>query len=161
MTTWKTRIVCAVLVIAPAARAEEPAQTPEAVYLTPKEMKWGEAPPTLPKGAKLVVLHGDPMKAGTFTIRIKAPSGYKVPPHWHSNDEDLTVISGTLVLHMGDTMTADSHKLTAGAYHFLPAKMHHGAVTKGETIVQIHGEGPFDINYLNPADNPASKSARK
>ena len=161
MTTWKTRLLCAVLVVAPVAWADDPAQKPEAVYLTPKEMKWGDAPTTLPKGAKVVVLHGDPTKAGSFAMRLKAPGGYKIPPHWHANDEELTVIAGTLVLHMSDTMTADAHKLAAGAYHFLPAKMHHAAELKGETIVQIHGEGPFDINYLNPADNPSPKSARK
>jgi hypothetical protein len=163
MRTWNTSIVAAVLVCAPAARADDAAQPPksEAVHLNPKDMKWGDPPPDLPNGAKVTVLHGDPSKSGPFTIRLKAPSGYKVPPHWHTSDENLTVISGTLVLHMGDSMKADAHALSTGAYHFLPGKMHHGAETRGETIVQINGEGPFDIHYLNPADNPNPKSARK
>jgi len=50
--------------------------------------------------------------------------------------------------------------LQTGAYHFLPGKMHHAAETKGETILQLHGTGPFDIHYLDPADNP-NKSASK
>ncbi|HEY5922719.1 MAG TPA: cupin domain-containing protein [Kofleriaceae bacterium] len=154
------KIVCAVVAFAPVAQADDPAAKSGAVYLAPKDMKWGEAPPVLPKGAKLTVLHGDPMKAGSFTIRLKASGGYKIPPHFHTQDEQLTVISGTLVLRMGETMT-DAHKLGAGAYHFLPGKMNHAAEFKGETIVQIHGEGPFDIQYLNPADSPTPKAARK
>jgi len=35
--------------------------------------------------------------------------------------------------------------------------MHHFAWFKGETIIQIHGEGPFQINYVNPADDPRKK----
>jgi quercetin dioxygenase-like cupin family protein len=86
------------------------------------------------------------------------PTGYKIPPHWHTNDEQLTVLSGVLALHMGDTMDAPAHELAPGSYHFLPGKMHHAAEAKAETIVQINGMGPFDIHYLNPADNP-NKSA--
>ncbi len=85
--------------------------------------------------------------------------GYKIPPHWHSMDENLTVLSGTLVLHMGDTMDAPAHNLDAGAYHFLPGKMHHAAEAKGETVLELHGTGPFDIHYLNPADDPSKAAA--
>jgi hypothetical protein len=134
----------------------------KAISINPKEVKWGEAPADLPKGGKLAVLFGDPTKAGPFTVRLKVPDGYKIKPHWHSNDEQLTVISGTMVLHMGDTMTADPHRLSAGSFHFLPGKMHHAAEAKGATIVQISSEGPFDIHYLNDADKPSSgKTAKK
>jgi hypothetical protein len=62
---------------------------------------------------------------------------------------------------MGDTMTAPAHELGPGAYHFLPGKMHHAAETKSEVILQLDGMGPFDIHYLNPADNPKNKTAAK
>ncbi len=65
------------------------------------EMKWGDAPPALPKGAKAAVLQGDPTKAGQFVLRLHAPSGYKVPPHMHSIIENVTVIKGTLMLVWG------------------------------------------------------------
>ena len=133
--------------------------TGDAVTLSPAELKWGDAPPDLPKGAKLSVLHGDPSKPAAFTVRLKMPAGYKIPPHWHSNDEQLTIISGAFVLHMGDTMDAPAHSLAAGGFHFLPGKMHHAAETKVETVVQIDGMGPFDIHYLNPADNPNKAAA--
>ncbi|HEX5061704.1 MAG TPA: cupin domain-containing protein [Kofleriaceae bacterium] len=170
-----TRAAVVALLIAPTARADDPKKKPAknepqaqekmekggAVFITPDALKWGEPPPDVPKGAKLAVLYGDPSKPGMFTMRIKAPDGYKIPAHWHSNDEHLTIISGTLQMYMGDTMTGEPHKLTAGSYHFLPAKMHHGAQTKGETIVQVSGPGPFDIHYINPADNPNPKSAKR
>lgn len=127
---------------------------PAAVSMSTDEIKWGEVPPALPKGAQIAVLHGDPFRKGPFTLRFKMPDGYKIPPHWHTQDEQLTILSGTLVLHMGDTMDAPAHDLGSGAYHFLPGKMHHAAEARGETILQLHGNGPFDIHYLNPADNP-------
>ncbi|MDB4963596.1 MAG: Cupin region [Myxococcales bacterium] len=166
MTTWTMRVACTLLALAPAAYAgdeakSKPAGKKQAVMINPSDIKWGEASPELPKGAQLAVLFGDPTKPARFTIRLKAPAGYVIPPHWHSKDEELTVVAGTLVLHMGDTMKAEPHELGAGAYHFLPAKMHHGAESKGDTVVQISGMGPFDIHYLNASDRPNAKSARK
>jgi hypothetical protein len=99
------------------------------------------------------------MKSGPFTMRLKMPEGYIIPPHWHTQDEQLTILSGTLIMHMGETMDAPAHQLGVGGFHFLPAKMHHAAQAKGETVVQIHGNGPFDIHYLNPADDP-TKAAK-
>jgi quercetin dioxygenase-like cupin family protein len=142
---------------ADAPAAKKATAKAEPVFISAAEVKWGDAPPSLPKSAQLAVLHGDPGKKVLFTIRLKMPAGYKIPPHWHSMDENLTVLSGTLVLHMGDTMDAPAHNLDAGAYHFLPGKMHHAAETKGETVLQLHGIGPFDIHYLNPADDPMPK----
>jgi quercetin dioxygenase-like cupin family protein len=129
----------------------------DALFVSPGDIKWGTAPPDLPKGAELGVLFGDPSKPAPFVVRIKAPDGYKIAPHWHSKDEQLTVISGTLQLYMGDTMSGEPHDLSAGSFHFLPAKAHHAAQAKGDTIVQINGVGPFDIHYLNPEDNPNPK----
>ena len=140
--------------------SKKPGTKPEAVSVNAADIKWGDAPPSLPKGAQLAVMSGDPGKKAPFTVRLKMPAGYKIPPHWHTQDENLTILSGTFVLHMGDTMDAPAHELTAGAYHFLPGKMHHAAETKAETILQLHGTGPFDIHYLNPADDP-SKAAQK
>lgn len=158
-------VSCALLALVASASADtatkkKPTAKQEAVFITPGDMKWGEAPPDIPKGAQMTVLMGDPTKAGPFTIRMKAPDGYKIPPHYHSQDETLTIIGGTLNLMMGDHMT-NPHTLDVGAFHFLPGKMHHGAETKGETIVQISGTGPFDIHYINPADNPNPKSAKR
>jgi quercetin dioxygenase-like cupin family protein len=124
------------------------------------EVKFGPAPPVLPAGAQLAVLFGDPGKKAPFAIRLKMPAGYVIPAHWHSNDEQLTVLSGTFLLSMGDKMDeASTHKLGPGAFHFLPGKMHHSARAADETVLQLQGTGPFDIHYINPADDPTKKKA--
>jgi mannose-6-phosphate isomerase-like protein (cupin superfamily) len=157
-----TLLVAALLYAVPAlaADAEKKADhgKAEATSVNAAEIKWGAAPPDLPKGAEMAVLHGDPSKPKPFTLRLKMPAGYKIPPHWHTKDEQLTILSGTFILHMGDTMDAPATTLTAGGFHFLPGKMHHAAETKGETTLQLDGVGPFDIHYLNPADNPNPKT---
>jgi quercetin dioxygenase-like cupin family protein len=154
--------VCATLVCAVGlARAKDKAPAkPEAVTIIAADVKFGPAPPNLPAGGQIAVLHGDPGKKGVYAIRFKMPDGYKIPPHWHSLDEELTVVSGTFNLAMGDKAGENVHALDAGSYHYLPGKMHHSAEAKGETVVEIHGNGPFDIHYLNPADDP-SKAASK
>jgi quercetin dioxygenase-like cupin family protein len=133
----------------------------DGVFINTGEIKWGDAPPTLPKGAKLAVLFGDPGKPGPFVVRLKAPAGYKIPPHWHTQTENLTIISGALYLGMGDkAQAAQAHALKPGGYHYLPAKAHHYAFTKAATVIQIHGDGPFDINYIDPNDDPQKGAAK-
>jgi len=124
-------------------------------FINPKDIKWGDAPPSMPKGAKIAVLQGDPGKPGPFVIRLMVPAGYKVAPHWHSQDESLTVISGTLYFGMGDKPeTAKAHTLSAGGFHFLAGKDHHYVTAKTATVIQISGSGPFDMTYINPDDDP-------
>jgi hypothetical protein len=124
-------------------------------FISARDIKWGDPPPALPKGAKFAVLYGDPGKAGPYVIRLMLPVGYKIAPHWHTLPENLTVISGTFYLATGDTMDrAHAHPLKEGGFHYLPAKAHHSAYAGSKTIVQVHGEGPFDITYINPADDP-------
>jgi hypothetical protein len=162
------QVSCAFLALLAVASADTPTKNAakkakpkaEPVFVTATDIKFGPAPPQLPKGAEVGVLYGDPTKAGAFTIRIKMPDGYKIPPHWHSQDEQLTVLGGTLNMYMGDEMTSP-HALDAGSYHYLPGKMHHAAVAKGDVVLQLHGVGPFDIHYVNPADNPTPKSATR
>jgi len=158
MKTFSPFIVFVLITAAPAIAADT-GKKHDAMSINAAEIKWGDPPPELPKGAALAVLNGDPSKKAPFAMRLKMPAGYKIPPHWHTNDEQLTIISGNFVLHMGDTMDAPGSTLTAGGFHFLPGKMHHAAEAKGETIVQVNGIGPFDIHYLNPADNPAKSAA--
>jgi len=130
----------------------------EAALLNPQDMKWGAGPPSIPKGAKLAVLYGDPGKEGPFTFRAKLPAGYVIAPHFHSRDENLTIISGAMYLGMGDALDKKAaHALKTGGFHHLPGKVHHFAFTKAATVIQIQGDGPFDINYLNPADDPQAK----
>ncbi len=128
-----------------------------------KDIKWGDAPPTLPKGAKAAVLHGDPGQSGPFAIRLAVPAGYKVLPHFHPADENVTVISGEFYMGMGDAMDeSKGHALPAGSVSIMPAGSHHFAWSKVETVIQIHAMGPWGITYVNPQDDPRNaKQAAK
>lgn len=126
--------------------------------VNPEEIKWGPAPPVLPAGAMMAVLAGDPAGTGLVTIRLKLPAGYKIPPHWHPTDEHVTVLSGSLDLGMGDVLTHKKSKtLHAGGYGVAPANVHHFAYTTKGALIQVHLLGPFQITYVNPADDPSKK----
>jgi quercetin dioxygenase-like cupin family protein len=128
------------------------------VMVRPDDVKWGPAPPGLPAGAQLAVISGDPGKAEPYVLRAKLPDGYKIPPHWHPTDENVTVLQGTFVAGKGDKFDADAaRELPAGSFACMPKAMKHFAYCKGETILQVHGIGPFEINYVNAADDPRKK----
>jgi hypothetical protein len=126
---------------------------------TPDQVKWGPVPAFIPPGAQLAVLEGDPMAAsGDYTIRLKMPDGYKIPPHSHPKRENVTVISGTLKVGMGDSF--DPTKMMtfpAGSFAYLDPSMHHYALASGDTVVQIHGMSPVEFVYVNPSDDPSKK----
>jgi anti-sigma factor ChrR (cupin superfamily) len=122
------------------------------------DAKWGAAPNVLPPGAQIAVISGDPSKEGLYVIRLKMPGGYKIPAHYHPMTEYVTVLSGTFHLGMGDKL--DAHKGTAlrsGGFAENPAKMNHYGWTSEDTVLQVHGQGPFTITYVNPADDPSKR----
>jgi quercetin dioxygenase-like cupin family protein len=121
----------------------------------PDELNWRDGPASLPAGAKIAVLDGDPTKSGPFVMRIKLPDGYKIPPHTHPKPERVTVIAGSFHLGMGDRFDVKhAQELAAGTYGTWPVGMKHFVWVEGETIVQFHGDGPWTIEYLDPADDP-------
>jgi catechol 2,3-dioxygenase-like lactoylglutathione lyase family enzyme len=124
---------------------------------TPDTIPWGPAPPVVRPGAQFAVLEGDPTAStGDFTIRLKMPDGFRIAPHWHPNRENVTVISGTFKVGMGDEFEANKMKaFIAGSFAFLDPDMHHYAMACGETIVQVHGQSPLQFNYINPDDDPS------
>jgi len=125
------------------------------------ELKWGPAPPAFQAGAQMAVVDGDPGKPGPFVIRAKFPAGFKVMPHWHPTDESVTVISGTLVAGMGGKWDdAATKTFTAGGFARMPAKSPHYVQAKEETVVQVHGIGPFTLTYVNPNDDPRKKKTQ-
>jgi len=153
-------LATAVLLAAAATgRAQSPAAAPDHLAFTPAAVKWGPAPPALPPGAQMAVLEGDPSKDGPFVIRAKLPAGYKVPPHWHPTEEHVTVLQGVLQYGMGDKFdVAALHSYAAGSYISAPKEMHHFVRAKGPTIIQVHAMGPFALTYINPADDPRTKT---
>ncbi len=116
---------------------------------------WGAAPPSLPAGAQASVLAGHPSKEGPFVLRLKFPAGFVVPPHRHSKDELVTVISGRFAILAGEKIDRSAFRpLPAASFVNLPAGVSHYAIAETESIVQINGVGPFDITYINPKDDP-------
>lgn len=136
------------------------AQDHKANAIPADSVKWGPAPPVLPNGVQMAVLAGDPGKTGPFVVRLKIPSGLKIPAHQHPSAEGVTVISGDFRFGMGEKLDeSKAEKLGAGGFVDLPANMNHYAFSGGgEVIVQINSEGPFVIKYVNPADDPSKKS---
>jgi quercetin dioxygenase-like cupin family protein len=123
---------------------------------TPDTIQWMAAPPFMAPGAQLAVLEGDPTAStGDYTVRLKMPAGYRIAPHWHPRRENVTVLSGTFKVGMGDSF--DESKMTgfsAGSFAYLDPSMHHYAMADGEVIVQVHGLCPLAFNYVNAGDDP-------
>jgi quercetin dioxygenase-like cupin family protein len=127
----------------------------------PAEIQWKDGPPSLRKGVQMAVLEGDPSKPGTFTIRFRFPAGFEVMPHFHTQTEHATVISGVLHLGMGDRFDkAATRALAAGSFGYWPAGTRHFAWMEGETILQLHGQGPWTVTYVNPTDDPRKTTPR-
>ena len=136
-----------------AAAADNPSA--DQVLINAKSVKWSAAPPALPKGAKVAVLHGDPNTEGQYVMRIMMPPRYKMPFHWHSKTEHVTVISGALFVASQETYDKRiAHPVKQGGFLYIPARAQQFAFTKGATVIEIHGEGPYDIKYTNPSDDP-------
>ncbi len=123
------------------------------------DIQWGPAPPIFPNGAEFAVLAGDPSKAGEeFTVRLRFPNGYKIPPHTHPTIENVTVLEGTFLAGMGEQFVASSMKAFGrDGFASIPANHAHYAMARGQTIVQVHAIGPFQLTYVNPADDPTKK----
>ena len=122
------------------------------------DIQWGPAPPIFPKGAEMAVLQGDPSKAEEFTVRLRMPNGYKIAPHTHPTVENVTVLKGTFFAGMGEQFSeANLKAFPRDAFASIPANHAHYAMARGQTIVQVHGLGPFVLTYVNPADDPTKR----
>jgi len=135
--------------------AAEAPQSTDIGFHSPTNIEWKSGPASLPAGAKMAALEGDPTKDGPFVMRLQLPHGYHIPAHTHPKTERVTVISGTMFLAMGDNLDRSGAKiLPTGTYGFWPAGMKHAAWFDEGTVIQIHGLGPWQINYVNPVDDP-------
>ena len=129
--------------------------------MTPDAIKWVDAPPVFNKGAKMAVLYGDPSKNSLFIIRLKIPANYKIMPHFHPTDENVTIISGSVAFGMGDKLDPKAKPLPAGTFGSMPANMHHYAISAKESVVEVSAMGPFAITYVDPKDDPSKTAAAK
>jgi uncharacterized RmlC-like cupin family protein len=150
-TNMRSVLIATSLCVASLALAQE-----HKPLLDVADTHWEVAPPVIPKGAEMTVLHGNPSAPGVFVARLKMPAGYKIPAHQHPTAEHLTIISGSFHGGMGDKLDeSKGMQIKAGGFISLPAKMNHFAWTTEPSVVQIVSEGPFAMTYANSADDPS------
>ncbi|HYE95756.1 MAG TPA: cupin domain-containing protein [Rubricoccaceae bacterium] len=142
---------------APAAHGSHDA---DHLMVTPADVRWSPGPPSLPPGARAMAVEGNPAEAGPFTLRLWFPAGYRIAPHSHPAVEHITVISGTFYMGLGETFDrAAMRALPAGSFAMMNTGTRHFARTDEETVVQLHGMGPWGITYVNPADDPRNATS--
>ena len=145
-----------VMLFAPAAKAL--AQSTAHIVLRPGEIVWQPAPPVLEPGAEAAVLAGNPAQPGFVTLRVRVPDKYHIAPHRHSVDEYVTVLSGNLCFAIGEQVASgQSSCVGAGGFALIPAGVAHSVRASGATQYQIQVVAPFEMTYLNPADDPSQR----
>lgn len=152
-------LMAAVLGVMMGTAAEAEAQENNISTVTAEEVNWMPAPDFFPEGAEFAVIKGDPGQAGPFTVRLRFPAGYEIPAHKHPSYEHITVLSGTLYIGEGEQLDhAKGTALPTGSFAYGPEDQHHAAwATDEEAVIQIQSEGPFEIHYFNPDDDPRKK----
>lgn len=153
-------IVVVALAIAVPLYAQE--KKDHIMFATAGEMTWAAGPPSLPKGAQMAVLEGSPMDEGIFTIRLKMPANYRISPHWHPAFEHITVIEGGFWMGRGEKFDeAALHEIKTGGFSVMAPGTRHYATTKVDTVIQLHGMGPWQLYYVNPEDDPRRPAVKK
>jgi len=145
-------VLCAIGVHAAQACAAD-----DHMMMTANELKWAPSA-ALPAGAQIAVIEGPLSEPAPFIARVKFPANTKVPGHWHSAIEHVTVLSG--VMHMGTGDKLDTSKTRAfgpGSVTIMQPGTRHFAWFGEETIIQLHGVGPWTVTYVDPADDPRKK----
>jgi quercetin dioxygenase-like cupin family protein len=134
------------------------------VLADPKEANWGPAPPMLPSGAQMAILSGDPTKPAPYVVRLKFPANYAIPAHTHPTDEHVVVVSGAVTWGMGNKLmkgAASARTLPVGGFALMPADVPHFAYTMEESTVVLFGQGPVEFKYVNPSDDPRSRTSER
>lgn len=145
-----TRAFCASALLLAVLPAD--AAPPGVVQLQPEAIVWGPGSPAMPAGTQIAVLEGDPKAQRFFTIRLKVPAGSRLAPHWHPRDERVTVISGSVAVGFGDTVDeAAVTRFGAGSFYVNPANSRHYVLFPEDSVVQVTGVGPWEVNFLTPA----------
>ena len=147
--------VCALVAVALLAGRDAYSQEKKETGGTHKIVHFGDLKWTpIIKGCDVAAVDGDMNAEGTpFVIRIRCSDGSKIPAHWHPTDENVTVLKGTFLVGMGETFDESKMQtMNVGNFVNMPKEVRHYAMSKGETIVQVHGAGPFKVNWVNPSD---------
>jgi uncharacterized RmlC-like cupin family protein len=128
--------------------------TPAATAMTPSEMKWGAQGSLAMAGMEQVNLVGNPSKPGPYTLRLKFPAGFKLAPHTHPDDREVTILSGTWYTGYGERFEEAALKaLPAGSFYTEPANVSHFVEVREPVTIQVSGTGPSGRRFVNPADD--------
>lgn len=122
-----------------------------AIQFPPDRLPWTAGPPSLPAGTQVAVLEGDPKKEGMFTMRLRVPAGARIAPHWHPREERVTVLAGAAHVAFGGQFddTAGT-RFPAGSFYVNPPDARHYVWFTEDSIVQITGQGPWQLHYVEP-----------
>lgn len=131
------------------------------LMLSSADLSWTAGPPSLPKGAQVVVLEGNPGDEGIFTMRLKVPPNYRIPAHWHPAFEHVTVLEGVFSMGRGEKFDeAALHDLRVGSFAMMAPGTRHFAASKDGAVIQLHGMGPWQIYYVKAEDDPRWQASR-
>ncbi|MBI3629364.1 MAG: cupin domain-containing protein [Candidatus Rokubacteria bacterium] len=154
----RATIILVLAVVLGASGSARAADAPEQILVLPDAIAWKPGPPSIPAGAQIAVLRGDPAKAGPFTVRVRFPDGYRLPPHTHPSEERATVLQGALVVGFGEKWGEGQRlSMPAGSFRVTPPGVPHYLEARGETIFQVDGIGPVSVTYVDPADDPRKR----
>jgi hypothetical protein len=152
------RSTLAFLILATVAVPSFADELKDHVMFKAADLKWSAGPGSLPPGAQVAVLEGNPADEGIFTIRLKLPADYRISPHWHPAWEHITVIDGAFWMGRGEKFDeAVLHEIPAGGFGAMAPGTRHFAMTKASTTIQLHGMGPWQLYYVNASDDPRTK----
>jgi quercetin dioxygenase-like cupin family protein len=119
------------------------------------DVHWFHIPALFPKGARMALISGDPIKPGMLVALISMPDGYTMAPHAHTSDEHVEVKQGTFLVGVGDKLDVrKTMAMTVGDTATAPAGVHHFAIAKGPTIVLVTSMAPYVVNYANTREEP-------
>jgi len=112
-------------------------------------------------GTESAAVLGDPSATGPFVFRFRMPAGYWIHPHSHPVDARIRVISGTFLVGMGTVLdSAKTRVLAPGQDIAVQAGMNHFEGTRGPTVVEVSGTGPWGITFVDPAKAPNAAPPR-
>ncbi|MBL3558880.1 MULTISPECIES: cupin domain-containing protein [Marinobacter] len=146
--------VAVLLIAAPFTLAATPYNGEGHTMVTPSDLEWGPVGSMAP-GAQITIIEGDLAEEEPFTMRLKLPADYVIAPHIHPAYERVTVLSGTF--HFAQGKEVDLTKATAlpeGSVAIMSPGDPMFGFTEEEVVIQLHGRGPWGIEYLNPEDDP-------
>jgi Cupin domain. len=155
---WNTTLGLTLLSVAAGlmlGRAMAQPDAPSAVTLTPVEMKWTSQGALAGPGLEQLNLIGDPAKAGPYTLRLKFPKGFRIPPHTHPDSREVTILSGMFATGYGESFDNTKLKiLPAGSFYTEPAHVPHYIEIKEDTVLQVSGTGPSGRKFIIPPEIP-------